>query len=134
MLRSRLLQAGGIALAGIIFSSLSGGAALADGDAAAGEKVFKKCKACHVIDSEKNRVGPYLMGIVGRTPGMADGYKYSTAMKAFGESGTVWDEETLFLFLEAPKKVVPKTKMTFVGLKKPEDREDVIAYLKTFSE
>ena len=87
-----------------------------------------------MIDSAKHRVGPSLNKVVGRTPGTADGYRYSPAMIAFGEGGAVWDEETLFLYLEAPKKVVPKTKMTFPGLKKPEDRDNVIAYLLTFSE
>ena len=108
--------------------------ALADGDAAAGEKVFKKCQACHVVDSDKNRVGPTLKGVVGRTPGTAEGFKYSKPMIAFGEGGAVWDEETLSAYLENPKAVVPKNKMSFPGLKKPEERADVIAYLMTFSE
>ncbi|HMB77686.1 MAG TPA: cytochrome c family protein [Kiloniellaceae bacterium] len=134
MLRSRALQVAGIALAGLVFSATTITFAMADGDPAAGEKVFKKCKACHVVDSDKNRVGPSLKGLIGRTPGTVEGYKYSAAMVAYGEDGAVWDDETLEIYLEKPKALVPKTKMSFPGLKKPEDRADVIAYLKTFSE
>jgi len=113
---------------------LAEGTALAEGDPVAGEKTFKKCKACHVIDSAKHRVGPSLQGVLGRTPGTAEGYKYSSALKAFGEDGAVWDEETLDLWLTKPKDLVKKTKMSFPGLKKPEDRANIIAYLKQASE
>lgn len=101
--------------------------AFAEGDAAEGEKVFKKCKACHVIDSEKNRLGPHLVGIMGRQSGSVDGFKYSSAMQ---EAGITWDEATLDEYLADPKGYVPKNKMAFVGLKKEEDRANVIAYLK----
>ncbi|MGI9417625.1 MAG: c-type cytochrome [Geminicoccaceae bacterium] len=101
--------------------------AMAEGDAAAGEKVFKKCKACHVIDKEKNRLGPHLVGIFGRSAGSIDGFKYSKAMT---ESGLTWDEATLDAYLADPKGYVPKNKMAFPGLKKEEDRANVIAYLK----
>ena len=83
--------------------------ARAEGDAAAGEKVFAKCKACHVIDKPTNRVGPSLMGVVGRQAGHVDGFKYSDAV---------------------PKGFVPKNKMAFAGLKDEKDRQNVIAYLK----
>jgi cytochrome c len=106
-------------------------AALADGDAAKGEAVFKKCKACHVADEAKNRVGPYLLGVFGRKAATAEGYKYSDAMIAKGAEGVVWDEATLDTYLTNPKDFVPGNKMTFAGLPKPEDRADVIAYLKT---
>jgi cytochrome c len=106
-------------------------AALADGDATKGEAVFKKCKACHVADEAKNRVGPYLLGIVGRKAATAEGYKYSDAMMAKGAEGLVWDEAALDTYLTKPKDMVPGTKMTFAGLSKPEDRADIIAYLKT---
>lgn len=106
-------------------------AAFAAGDAAKGEKVFKKCKACHVVDSAKNRVGPSLQGIVGRPAGSVDGFKYSSAMTEFGEGGAVWDEATLDAFLTKPKALVKKTKMAFPGLKKESDRADVIAYLQS---
>ncbi|MGI9506597.1 MAG: c-type cytochrome [Geminicoccaceae bacterium] len=101
--------------------------AFAEGDAAAGEKVFKKCKACHVIDKEKNRLGPHLIGIVGRTAASVEGFKYSKAMQA---AGLTWDEATLDQYLADPKGFVPKNKMAFPGLKKEEDRTNVIAYLK----
>lgn len=102
------------------------------GDIKAGEKVFKKCKACHVVDKEKNKTGPHLVNIMGRSAGSLESYKkYSKAMK---ESGIVWDEETLDGYLEKPKKYIKGTKMAFAGLKKEKDRENVIAYLKSFSE
>jgi cytochrome c len=106
------------------------GIARADGDPAAGEKVFTKCKACHVIDKPTNRVGPHLVGIIGRPAGSVEGFKYSDAMK---DSGLVWDEETLEDYLENPKDFIPKNKMAFPGLKKEDEREDVIAYLKQAS-
>lgn len=102
------------------------------GDIKAGEKVFKKCKACHVVDKEKNKTGPHLVNIIGRTAGSLESYsKYSKAMK---ESGIVWNEDTLDGYLEKPKKYIKGTKMAFAGLKKEKDRDDVIAYLKSFSE
>lgn len=108
--------------------------ALAQGDAANGEKVFNKCKACHTVEEGKNKVGPTLYNVIGRKAGSLEDFRYSSAMKEYGAAGTVWDEETLNAYLEAPKEVVEGTKMAFVGLKKPEDRDDVIAYLKQFSE
>ena len=108
--------------------------AMAEGDAKKGAKVFRKCKACHVVDSDKHRVGPSLKGVFGRTPGTAEGYKYSKALIVFGEDGAVWDDETLDAWLTKPKDLVKKTKMAFSGLKKPEDRANVIAYLKQASE
>jgi cytochrome c len=98
------------------------------GDAVHGEKVFIQCKTCHVVDEGQNRVGPSLHGIIGRTAGQVAGFNYSAANKS---SGKVWNEETIFEYLEAPQKYVPGTKMTFAGLKNPQDRADVIAYLKT---
>ena len=113
---------------------LTAATARAEGDAEAGGKVFRKCKACHVVDSDKNRVGPSLMGVIGRAAGSVEGYKYSKAMLAFGEGGAMWDEATLDTYLENPKGLVKGTKMAFPGLKKPEDRADVVAYLKQFSQ
>ena len=107
--------------------TLASGAALAAGDAAAGKKVFNKCKACHVVDAEKNRVGPYLLGVFGRTAGAVEGFKYSDAMK---DSGIVWDETTIGEYLMDPKGYIPKNRMAFVGLKKEEDVANVIAYLE----
>jgi cytochrome c len=104
--------------------------ALADGDAANGEKVFRKCKACHVVDEEKNKVGPHLVGIIDRPVASVDDFKYSDSMIEFGADGKVWDVETLTAYLKKPKDLVEGTKMTFVGLKKDGDIEDVIAYMQ----
>jgi cytochrome c len=101
-------------------------------DAAAGEKVFSKCKACHIVDSDKNKVGPSLMGVIGRTAGTHEGFKYSAAMVDAGKAGTVWDEPTLTTYLHDPKAYIKGTKMAFVGLKSDEDVANVIAYLKQF--
>lgn len=96
--------------------------------AADGEKVFKKCKACHKFG--KNALGPDLTGIVGQAAGAKD-FKYSKAMKAKAEEGLVWTEENLDAFLLKPKKFIKKTRMSFAGLKKEADRKAVIEYLKT---
>ncbi len=98
------------------------------GDAVKGEKVFAQCKTCHVAEKGVNRIGPSLWGVVGRHSATVAGYSYSAANK---NSGLTWDAATLFKYLEAPQKLVPGTKMTFAGLKNPQDRADVIAYLKT---
>jgi cytochrome c len=106
---------------------LSAGAAQADGDADKGKKVFNKCKACHTLEAGKNRVGPSLHGIFGRAAGTAEGFKYSDAMKG---SGITWDEDSLETYLKDPKAKVPGTKMVFAGLKKEDDIENLLAYLK----
>lgn len=104
--------------------------AFADGDAEQGAKVFRKCKACHVVDEEKNKVGPHLVGVIDRPVASLDDFKYSDAMIEFGADGKVWDIETLTAYLQKPKDVVKGTKMAFAGLKKDEDIEDVIAYIQ----
>ena len=110
--------------------SLAAGPAFADGDAAKGEKVFKKCKACHTIEQGgKNKVGPNLFGIVGKKSASVEGYKYSKAMQ---NADLTWDDATLSEYLKKPKAFVKGTKMSFAGLKKESDRENLIAYLKTF--
>ncbi|MER8464865.1 cytochrome c family protein [Mesorhizobium sp. M1396] len=102
-------------------------------DAAAGEKVFTKCKVCHVADQDKNKIGPSLNGVIGRTAGTHPGFSYSQAMVAAGKSGVKWDETTLATYLHDPKAMVKGTKMAFAGLKQDEDVANVIAYLKQFS-
>lgn len=97
------------------------------GDAAHGGQVFAQCKACHVIEAGQNRLGPSLHGVIGHPAGSVAGYSYSQANK---KSGIVWTEAKLFEYLERPQKTIPGTKMAFAGLQKPQDRADVIAYLK----
>ncbi|MEQ1951138.1 cytochrome c family protein [Mesorhizobium sp. CN2-181] len=101
-------------------------------DAAAGEKVFAKCKACHVADTDQNKVGPTLKGLIGRTAGTHEGFKYSPTMIAAGKGGLVWDEAHLADYLTNPREKVKGTKMAFAGLKNPDDIANVIAYLKQF--
>ena len=99
-------------------------------DAAAGEKVFMKCKICHQIgEGAHNMVGPVLNGVVGRKAGSYSGYHYSDANK---NSGITWDEAELKKYLKDPKGVVPGTKMVFPGLQSEQDIDNVIAYLKQF--
>lgn len=108
------------------------GPAFADGDAAAGKKVFNRCSACHAADKPTNKVGPHLVGIVGRpVASVADFKGYSDAMKAKGASGAVWDEAALSAYIADPKGYIPDNKMAFSGLKKPEDIANVIAYMKS---
>lgn len=104
--------------------------AFADGDAAAGAKVFKKCAVCHVATEAKNKIGPNLMGIVDRPVASVEDYKYSKAMTEHAAEVPVWTEEALMTYLHDPKGVVKGTKMAFAGLKKDEDVANVIAYLK----
>jgi len=118
----------GLAIAGFL---LVAGPAHAEGDVAKGEQVFKKCMACHTVNDKTNKVGPHLVGIVGRPVASVEGYNYSESMKAHGATGAVWDEAALQAYLENPKAVVEKSKMAFAGLKKADERADLIAFLKT---
>ncbi len=124
----RLLMIAGTALLALTVQ------ASAEGDPAKGEKVFKKCAACHAVGPEaKNKVGPELNGIVVRAWGEVDGYKYSANLLELAD-GKVWDEETLDVYLTKPKDLIPKGKMAFAGLKKEDDRANVIAYLNQYNE
>jgi cytochrome c len=99
-------------------------------DAAAGEHVFIKCRACHMIgENAHNMVGPSLNGVVGRKAGTFPGYSYSEANE---HSGLTWDEPTLKEYLKSPRGKVPDTKMAFPGLTSETDIDNVIAYLKQF--
>jgi len=103
-------------------------ALLAEADALAGEKLAKKCTACHVFEAGgANKVGPALWGIVNASKGRAEGFGYSTALAEFGG---VWDYQSLNAFLTKPKAYISGTKMNFAGLKKPQDRANMIAYLR----
>lgn len=98
-----------------------------------GKKTFKTCAGCHAVgDGAKIKFGPPLNDLFGRTAGTFDGYKYSKAMKAKGEEGLVWSEETLAQFLKSPKKYVKGTKMGFRGVK-DKKMTNLLAYLKSFS-
>ena len=99
-------------------------------DAAAGEKVFVVCKACHQVgDSAKNVVGPVLNGLMGRKSGSVEGYSYSDANR---KSGITWDEATFSEYIKDPKAKIPGTKMAFAGIKDEQKIKDLIAYLHTF--
>jgi cytochrome c len=120
----------------LILAALVGGLAapaFAQGDAEAGEKVFRKCKACHMVGEDaQNRVGPVLTGVVGRLVGSTEDFSYSDALQEKHDEGMVWDEESLSQYLADPKAYIPGNKMSFAGLRKEEDVADVISYLETF--
>jgi cytochrome c2 len=118
----------------VLCAGLLSGAAGADGDPAKGEMIFKTCVACHAVADKSNKLGPHLVGIIDRTVASVEGYKYSNAMKEFAASGGVWNDTTLAAFIENPKAIVPNSKMAFSGIKKEEQRKDLIAFLKAKSE
>ena len=99
-------------------------------DAAAGEKSFNKCRACHQVgESAKNTVGPVLNGLFGRKSGTVEGYSYSDANKT---SGIIWDEATFANYINDPKARIPGTKMSFAGIKNEQEIKDLTAFLKQF--
>jgi cytochrome c len=99
-------------------------------DAAAGEKVFVQCRACHQVgETAKNGVGPNLNGLFGRTAGTIEGYNYSEANK---KSGIVWDEAVFAEYIQNPRAKIPGTKMIYAGLKDEKRIKDLTAYLKQF--
>ena len=117
-----------LTLAFMVFM-VTAGASYAEGDVKKGEKVFKKCVACHTVAKDgKNKVGPNLWNIVGAKSAQKEGFKYSDALK---NADIVWSEENLDQWLTKPKKFLKGTKMVFVGLKKEKDRVNIISYLQT---
>ncbi len=121
-------------------ATAAGGAAselgklLANADVDKGKKVARKCTACHTFEEGgKNKVGPNLYNIIGKTAGEGDGYKFSKALAAKGAEGYTWTYQHLDDYLANPKKAIPGNKMTFPGLKKPQDRADVIAYIRSLA-
>lgn len=126
----------------VLFASLAvtmaAGSAYSAGDAAKGKKQYSRCKACHSVKEGKNKIGPSMFGIVDRKAAAAKKYKYSKGLKAAGEKGLVWSEETLMDYLAGPTKFLKK----YLGVKKVSNkmknrfkkkslRENIIAYLKT---
>lgn len=117
----------------------SGGADLGkligEADPAAGQKVARQCTACHSFEKGgPNKIGPNLYDIIGEKAGEREGYNFSKAMEEKGAEGYSWTYQHLFDYLENPRKVVPGTKMTFAGLRKPEQRAEVIAYIRSLAE
>ncbi len=100
------------------------------GDPARGEKLYRKCLACHAINQERNKVGPHLVKIFNRPAAAVEGFRYSKALRKAGEEGLVWNAENLDKWLENPRKFIPGNRMAFAGIKKKADRADLIAYLK----
>jgi len=106
-----------------------------DGDVKRGEQVFKKCRSCHKVgEGATNRVGPQLNGLYQRGAGSVEGFKYSASMLRAGADGLVWDHVSLDTYLENPKSLISKTRMNFRGLKDANDRADVMAFLRQFSD
>ena len=95
-----------------------------------GRAVFEKCKSCHTFKAGKHRFGPSLKGFFGRQAGTAPDFTYSETMRRKGEAGLVWTDDALDAFLTEPKKFIPKTRMSFPGLKDDKQRRAVIAYVK----
>ena len=132
-------------LAAMMTFALATGSAFADGhlngDPTKGEKVFKKCAACHAVgEGAKSKVGPPLTDVVGRNAASFEGYKYGKSIQAAAEAGLVWTEDEIFAYLAHPRNYLrakledkkAKSKMAF-RLKKEQDRADVIAYLKSLN-
>jgi cytochrome c len=125
MIRRKLISAIGI----VITVGSFGHSALADGDPQRGVKAFRKCVACHVVEEGSHKTGPSLADIWGRKAGTIYGFRrYSKALK---QSGITWTERTLDDWLKSPKALVPGNRMTFRGIKVKQERDDLIAYLKS---
>jgi len=132
--RTGLALAAMIACAGPVAAAPAAACKVAVGDTvlvpnlAAGARVYLRCRSCHTLGAgEKNLVGPNLSGMFGRKSGTAAGFKYSPA---FAKAPPMWTDQALSAFLEKPTKAIPGSKMIFVGLPKPQDRADLIGYLR----
>ncbi len=122
-----------VALAGALVAPMVSAQAL--GNAENGEALYRQCSGCHEIGAgAQNRVGPQLNGIFGRTAATIEGFRYSNAFQRAGSKGLEWHAEQLHVFLEKPKQLVPGTRMSFRGFQDENDRADVIAYLRLFSD
>nr|WP_309501987.1 c-type cytochrome [uncultured Roseovarius sp.] len=113
----------------------SSGAAEGLGDAEKGAALFEQCKGCHMVgDGARDRIGPHLNGIFGRRAGTQDGFAYSASMTRAGMDGLVWTAETLDAYIENPRALVSKTRMSYRGMKDAQDRADLLAYLRRHSD
>ena len=113
-------------------AGLPGLASAQSGDAAAGQRVFNQCRACHTADQGgRNGVGPNLFGIVGRKAGSIEGFRYSANLRSLAEGGLVWSEDRLRAYVQNPKAVVPQGSMSFPGLRDETQINDLMAYLAT---
>ncbi|WP_299846732.1 c-type cytochrome [uncultured Roseovarius sp.] len=105
------------------------------GDPDAGAEIFSKCKGCHQLgEGASDGIGPHLNGIFGRRAAVHDGFAYSKSMQRAGTDGLIWTAETLDAYVENPRSLVSKTRMSFRGLKDPKDRADLLAYLRVYSD
>jgi len=120
----KILMTAAIALA----AQSAGADGHAQGDPAKGERLFRQCSACHIVEGDRRSAGPTLEGIVGREAGIIEGFRYSDAL---ANSGLTWDAETLRAFFIAPNEVVPGNAMSFRGVRRDTDADDLVAYLES---
>ena len=106
---------------------IGAGAAHAQGDPAQGQRAFNKCRTCHEVEREQNKIGPHLVGIFGREAGAVEGFNYSDALK---ESGVVWDDETIAEYVRNPRDFIPGNRMAFAGIRNEQEVMDLLAYLR----
>ncbi len=115
-----------------VLAALPGTALAQAGDAAAGQRVFNQCRACHTTnEGGRSGVGPNLWGIVGRKAGSIEGFRYSANMRELAEGGLEWNEDRLRAYVRNPKEVVPRGTMTFAGIRNDTQVNDLMAYLAT---
>jgi len=127
MIRAKLLFAALISTASLAYGE-------AGGDAENGEQLFGQCSACHQIgQGAADRIGPHLNNIFDRAAGAAPGFRYSDGMKRAAVSGLKWDFDSLDAYIENPRALVSKTRMSFRGIADQQERNDLIAYLRLFS-
>ncbi len=107
--------------------AMSASAAYAQGDPAQGQRAFNKCRTCHELDRELNKIGPHLVGVFGREAGAVEDFNYSDALK---ESGVVWDDETIAEYVRNPRDFIPGNRMAFAGIRNDQEIEDLLAYLR----
>ena len=116
----------------LVLAGISAPALAQDGDAAAGQRVFNQCRACHTADQGgRNTVGPNLFGILGRRAGSVEGFRYSANLRELGEGGLVWSEDRIRAYVANPKDVIPRGSMSYPGLRNATQVNDLMAYLAT---